>query len=78
MSKPILVFPLTDGDDVQTTSEQLVKLSEAVRNNTLCEVLSVITDKLDPIDNYERQMGLIGVLKAVNELRTPEHKESKK
>lgn len=40
------------------------------RDDTLCEVLSMITEKLDPTGDTNRQMILVEVLRDVNAMRS--------
>lgn len=76
--KPALIFPYSDNDEVQTTGRQLLDLVNSVRNSVLCEVLGVVTEKLDPVGNVlEKELALIDVLRSVNDMRAPEPEETK-
>lgn len=56
-------------DAVQKVADAYKNDMEAQRDDTLCEVLSMITEKLDPTGDTPRQLVLVEVLRAVNAMR---------
>lgn len=68
----IFLLQTEDLQDLTISVDELKKLFAQVRNNALNEALVAVTQQLDPGGNYDREMGLVHVLKTVSNLRTDE------
>lgn len=68
----ILIINPDSGEDIHLTLDELQNVFRAVRNNTLNEVLSAVTAKLDPAGNYDAETAKLNVLRSVNDMRESE------
>lgn len=71
-----VVIAAGDNDGrVTITLDELANVRDIIRNNALCEVLSTVTDMLNPGGNSPaKELTLVEVLRAVNDMRTEKQK----